>query len=246
MWPFSRKKSLLARGILRGWTDWHSHILPGVDDGIPSPEDALEVLRWYEEQGIREVWLTPHVMEDFPNTPAGLQARFEDLQRLWTGSVRLHLAAEHMLDALFEERLTRGEVLPIGPERDSLLVETSCYNAPMNFYELLERIKKAGYHPILAHPERYPYYSRRHKRYEQLHNAGARFQINILSFTGYFGEEARESALWLVKNGLVDYLGSDMHNVKHAHIIMDYISSKEWRKLSRDLEQTVKNDYITD
>ena len=77
-----------------------------------------------------------------------------------------------------------------------------------------------------------------------MHNAGARFQVNILSFTGYFGEEARDSALWFVRNGMIDYLGSDMHNVKHAHIIMDYINSKEWRKIAPELEQTVKNDMI--
>ena len=96
----------------------------------------------------------------------------------------------------------------------------------MNLDDLLFDMQVKGYKTILAHPERYTYYSRRRKRYEQLHNAGARFQINILSFTGYFGEEARDSALWFVRNGMIDYLGSDMHNVKHAHIIMDYINFK--------------------
>ena len=78
MWPFTRKKSLLEAGVLRDWTDWHCHILPGVDDGIPTLEDSLAALRWYEAQGVREVWLTPHVMEDIPNTPAQLQARFAE------------------------------------------------------------------------------------------------------------------------------------------------------------------------
>ena len=56
-------------------TDWHSHILPGVDDGFKSLEDSLAVLDMYQEAGIREVWLTPHVMEDIPNTTDGLRRR---------------------------------------------------------------------------------------------------------------------------------------------------------------------------
>ena len=125
-----------------------------------------------------------------------------------------------------------------------ILLENSFQQELMNLDELLFDMQVKGYRTILAHPERYTYYSRRRKRYEQLHNAGARFQINILSFTGYFGEEARESALWFVRNGMIDYLGSDMHNVKHAHIIMDYLNSKEWKKLSKEIEPTVKNDLI--
>jgi cytosine/adenosine deaminase-related metal-dependent hydrolase len=96
---FSRKKSLFDQGLLRGWTDWHSHILPGVDDGIRTLDDALAVLHWYAEQGVREVWLTPHVMEDCPNSPADLLERFAALRAAWNGPVVLHLAAENMLDA---------------------------------------------------------------------------------------------------------------------------------------------------
>ena len=55
MWPFSRKYSILESGILDGGTDWHCHILPGVDDGILSMEEALEVLAFFELTGIREV-----------------------------------------------------------------------------------------------------------------------------------------------------------------------------------------------
>ena len=211
MWPFSRKATLLSSGFLQGWTDWHSHILPGVDDGISSTDAALEVLRWYESQGVREVWLTPHVMEDYPNTPDDLKERFSALARQWEGSVTLHLAAEHMLDALFEERLKRGEVLPIGPEKDSLLVETSCYNAPMNFYELLEQIKKAGFHPLLAHPERYFYLD--DAAYRRLHDAGVAFQLNIPSLAGLYGPIPARKARKLLDAGYYTRTGSDLHSL---------------------------------
>lgn len=211
MWPFFRKQSLLARGFLRGWTDCHSHILPGVDDGIPSLEAALEVLHWYEAQGVREVWLTPHVMEDFPNTPSGLQARFDDLQRQWTGSVRLHLSAEHMLDALFEERLKAGDVLPFGETGDRLLVETSCYNAPISFPSLLEQIKARGFRPLLAHPERYFYMEE--ADYHRLHDAGVEFQLNVPSLCGLYGEMPARKARLLLKAGYYTCSGSDLHSL---------------------------------
>ena len=158
--------------------------------------------------------------------------------------MELFLSAEYRMDEYFDKEYAADHLLPM--PGNHILLENSFQQELMNLDELLFDMQVKGYRTILAHPERYPYYSRRRKRCEQLHNAGARFQINILSFTGYFGEEARDSALWFVKHGMVDYLGSDMHNPKHAHIIMDYINSKEWKKLSRDLEATVKNDYITD
>lgn len=210
---FSRKKSLLETGFLRGWTDWHSHILPGVDDGIPTLEDALAVLRWYEAQGVQEVWLTPHMMEDYPNAPADLRARFAALQQAWDGPVVLHLAAEHMLDALFEQRLEAGEVLPIGPDAGTLLVETSCYNAPMNLSALLDRIKKSGLHPLLAHPERYVYMS--DSAYRRLHESGVAFQLNLPSLCGAFGPAAAHKARRLLKAGYYSYAGSDLHSL-HA------------------------------
>ena len=122
-----------------GFIDWHSHILPGVDDGIKRMSDSLEVLRFYEDLGIRHVWLTPHIMEDYPNTTAELRARFEELKKEWNGKVELHLAAENMLDTLFEERLEAGDFLPIGEDGRHLLVETSYYTPRSEWMNFLIR-----------------------------------------------------------------------------------------------------------
>ena len=92
MFLFNNKKKLIDTGLFKGATDWHSHILPGVDDGIPSMKDSLEVLSYYEKIGISEVWLTPHIMEDIPNTTSELRERFNELTSAYTGSVKLHLA----------------------------------------------------------------------------------------------------------------------------------------------------------
>lgn len=68
MWPFKKQIPLKASGIFAGFTDWHSHILPGVDDGVQTLEESLAILQQYEVLGVKAVWLTPHIMEDIPNT----------------------------------------------------------------------------------------------------------------------------------------------------------------------------------
>ncbi len=94
VWPFKKRILLKDSGIFEGFTDWHSHILPGVDDGVRTMEEALEILRLYEGLGVKTVWLTPHIMEDTPNTTAHLRERFAELQAAYTGPITLHPAAE--------------------------------------------------------------------------------------------------------------------------------------------------------
>ena len=213
MWPFKKKvSSLKDSGMFEGFTDWHSHILPGVDDGIKTMEDSLGVLRAYEELGFKKVWLTPHIMEDYPNTPADLRSRFEELKRAWTGNVEIKLAAENMLDSLFEERLEANDLLPIGDDGSHLLVETSYYTPPYGMDEMLEKIRQKGYFTILAHPERYRYMEKAdYKRYKEM---GLLFQMNFVSLVGGYGETAQKKAEWLLSEGMIDLTGSDVHRLQ--------------------------------
>ena len=204
--------------IFNGFTDWHCHILPGVDDGIASIHDALAVLHTYEQLGVHEVWLTPHIMEDYPNTPADLRRRYDELCTEWKGKVRLQLAAEHMLDGIFPHRLEKGDVLPIGHARQHLLVETSYFNPPVGFHSILKDIKAAGYHPLLAHPERYVYMDE--EDYDELHDMGVLFQLNLPSLTGMYGENAQKKAQMLMKKDMYHATGTDLHRLKALEILL--------------------------
>lgn len=206
---FTKRFSLQSSGFFRNFTDWHSHILPGVDDGVRTPDEALRILQFYEQMGVRSVWLTPHIMEDIPNSTAHLKQRFAELQALYQGNITLHLAAENMLDSLFEERLATGDLLPIGDKGNHLLVETSCFNPPMGLTDLLLRIKSKGFYPILAHPERYAYMDE--EDYRKLKEIGIKFQLNLFSLTGLYGPEAHKKAEYLLRHGLYDLTGTDTH-----------------------------------
>ena len=234
-----RKYSILESGILEGGTDWHCHILPGVDDGIQTMEKALEVLAFYEETGIKEVWLTPHIMEDCPNETAALKARFGELQAAYQGPITLHLAAENMLDTLFDARFAAADLLTIGEapgQARHLLVETSYFNPPMAFNQTLDEIRLRGYKPLLAHPERYVYMGP--ADYARLKEAGVLFQLNLMSLAGLYGKAAAHTASKLLLQGMYDFTGSDLHRLspwRHA-ISQKVLSKKEVDALQKLLK----------
>lgn len=206
---FSLNTPLLP--LFNGFVDYHCHILPGVDDGVRKMSDSLAILEEYSKMGVKQVYLTPHVMEDVPNSPAALRTRFEELKAALVEkgieAPELRLASEHMLDGLFENRLRSGDVLPLGSAH--LLVETSYYNPPFNMDDLLFAVNAKGYVPVLAHPERYMYMEI--KDYEKLKSDGVWFQLNLSSLLGFYGHVAKNKAERLLKEGWYNLVGTDLH-----------------------------------
>ncbi len=164
-------------------------------------------------------------MEDYPNWTDRLRARFEELQKAWKGNVQLRLASENMLDSLFEERLAARDLLPIGENGDHLLVETSYFSAPMGFDGIIDSIKSAGYYPLLAHPERYTYMNE--EDYKRLRAKGVKMQLNYVSLVGGYGETAKKKSIWLLKNGMIDAVGSDVHRLKSNQTLIAQKPSKK-------------------
>lgn len=225
MWPFSSKYNLLQSGIFNGWTDRHSHILPGVDDGIQSIKDSLAILTMYEQMGVKKVWLTPHIMEDCPNTPEKLKVRFEELESAYQGKTELSLSAENMMDELFVKRLEQGILMPYGDNQDELLIETSYVQPPMGMEGILRDMRKAGYTPVLAHPERYLYMDA--EKYENIKEMGVKFQLNVTSLIGAYGKQVKERAEYLLNEGYYNYSGSDAHSY---HAIQRAFEHKSLKK----------------
>lgn len=225
MFLFSSKTSVRSFNLFEGATDHHSHLLYGVDDGFQSLEETLSALSLYEQAHLDTLCLTPHVMEDVPNTTQKLQERFQALREAYKGPVQLRLGAEYMMDGVFRERLESLDLLPSGRSKDHILVETSYYNPPVDFFELLERIQKKGFHPLLAHPERYLFLER--KDYMRLNESGVKMQLNFLSLTGFYGDTARKNAQMLLKNGFYCCMGGDLHSLSQTRHLMEAALKKD-------------------
>ena len=128
---------------------------------------------------------------------------------MYHGKIELALAAEYMMDNLFEERLEKDDLLPFEEGKHYLLVETSYFNPPMGLNNILLRIKTKGYIPVLAHPERYVYMDE--NDYRQLKGLNVRLQLNLFSLVGAYGIGIRKKAEWLLRNSFYDLAGSDTH-----------------------------------
>ena len=227
---FFNKRKVSGSGLLTGFTDWHSHILPGVDDGVKHLESSLKILDRLEQEGVQRVVFTPHIMEDVPNTTADLRQRFDTFLTQYKGGIQLSLAAENMMDHLFEQRLEAGDLLPLHDR--FILVETSYFNPPYQMEQLLERIRERGYTPVLAHPERYQYMDMNH--YRHLHQLGIIFQLNVPSLTGAYGEEAMLKSKQLLDLGWYQRLGMDIHSY---HFLDAFLRSRILKKELRQLEK---------
>lgn len=235
MWPFTKYVSLGKSGLLQGMTDYHSHLLPGVDDGVKTVEESLQILAQYEELGIKAVWLTPHIMEDIPNATRHLKTRFHELTSLYKGTVRLNLAAEYMLDNLFASRLEEDDLLPIEEDKGKrfLLIETSYFNPPMELEATLKRIQARGYYPLLAHPERYEYMSK--KDYRALKDMDIYFQLNLSALGEMYGGRVKAKAEMLLKGQMYDFVGMDVHSLRYLGVLAEAPVKKEIINLLRKI-----------
>ena len=215
---FFRRKNKPSADFSNIRTDIHSHLLPGIDDGVPSVEVSLRIIRGMVSLGYRKLVTTPHIMWDmYKNTPAMIQARLDEVQLAIQKEgidIELSAAAEYFIDDHFEELLR--EKKPLLAIKDNLvLVEFSMVSQPFDLKEVLFEMQMQGYQPIIAHPERYVYLDQNKTFYDELKDSGCFFQCNLLSLSGYYGKTVQELAKYLTRARYYDYVGSDIHSLRH-------------------------------
>ncbi|WP_299522941.1 CpsB/CapC family capsule biosynthesis tyrosine phosphatase [uncultured Lutibacter sp.] len=240
---FKNKQTSITTNFPDDFVDIHSHILPGVDDGSQSFEDSLALLKKMHSYGINTIILTPHIMEGvWENSSLSLKKRFNEfndfLKKVNFTEVQLKLAAEYMLDGNFNTLLKTEKLLTI--KDNYLLIEMSYLNAPLNLYETLFAIQIAGYKPILAHPERYAFYHNNYAEYSKLKEAGCLFQLNLLSLTKYYGKEVTTIAKKLLKDNLIDFVGTDTHHDRH----LNYLERINSTAIIKKLTPILKNNEV--
>ena len=141
-------------------TDMHSHLIPGIDDGAKTIEDSISLIKQLHSVGYTRLITTPHIMSDFfRNTPENIKEGLEKVRAAIKEEnipVEIDAAAEYYIDDGFMHKLEEERLLTFGD--NYLLVEISYMNPPENLREVFFRALVHGYKPILAHPERYPYW----------------------------------------------------------------------------------------
>ena len=240
---FKPKKIPLTELFPTNFVDIHTHLLPGIDDGAKNMKDSIALIKRMHGYGIKNFICTPHIMEGvWENSKENILAKLaelkEELVKQGLNDITIHAAAEYLLDANFSTLLKNKDLLTI---KDTyILVELSYINAPINLYKVLFDIQIAGYKPILAHPERYSYFHNNFDSYLKLKEAGCLFQLNLLSLSNYYGKEVSIIAKKLLKNRLIDFVGSDTHQSRH----LNYLESIDNTAIVKSIEPILKNNAL--
>ena len=227
----------LPEGIFRGVCDVHCHLLPGVDDGFSTTEKSLHALKKLEERGIQRIILTPHFMKDYPNNNrTSIMAKFEAYKTevAKVSKIEIRLAGEYMLDACFMDHYKQGFLTL--DNKDQVLCETSYMMYEPGITEMLYDIMCDELQPVIAHPERYEYAVK--DNYHRWKAKRYKFQLNLLSLAGAYGKPAMVKSHYLLKEGMYDYVGSDMHNLDNFRRFLSEIrlSTKNIERLEQLLE----------
>lgn len=202
-------------------TDIHSHLIPGIDDGSQSMTESIEMLKALISLGYKKVITTPHIMSDmYPNTKEVILAGYDKLKEEIGKqglSIEVEVASEYFMDAHFEELLARKEILTFGD--DMVLFELPFGQEPLNLKKIIFDMQLAGYTPVIAHPERYSYWHKDFKKYQDLFSKDVILQLNINSLSGHYSPEVQRVAEKLIDQGLISLIGTDMHHIGHADLL---------------------------
>jgi protein-tyrosine phosphatase len=231
------KSAVTSTGQLPFTLDMHSHILPGIDDGSPNVETSLMLVRGLYDLGIRTCIATPHIIGDlYRNSNETIEPALEKLQNACAAAalpVQITAAAEYMLDDYFMQLLQSDKPLRT-LHKNLLLTELPYTSQPANLQEMLFHIITAGYHPVLAHPERYFYFHNNFEDYKWLKDLGFILQVNLLSLTGYYGKNVARAAKYLLDAGLAGIVGTDLHHSRHLSALQSAENQKLFNKYVQD------------
>ena len=220
--------------------DIHCHLLYGVDDGPDTIEESIKMLRIAEEQGVTDIILTPHYRrgmfkydkEQILKKKKELDKHAEEI------GIRLHLGTEYHVNGSILEHLESGRCLPLA-NSEYVLTEYAYETEYSYIFKMTQELLRHGYIPVIAHVERYKCLVKNPKHLDELQEIGALIQMNAGAIIGEDGWGVKNFCKKVLKNGWVDVIGSDSHDVKKRACYMedcyDYITDKYGEKLAHRL-----------
>jgi tyrosine-protein phosphatase YwqE len=213
--------------------DMHSHLIPGVDDGAKTLEESIALIQRMHELGYKKLITTPHIQNEFyKNTPETILPGLDKIRealRVENIPVELEAAGEYLVDDGLEEKISTGGLMTFGD--NYVLVELSYFNPHPNLKTFIFNLQIEGYKVILAHPERYSYWFNDFAKFEDLKDRGVYFQLNLVSLAGYYPDPVKKFAEKLIEKGMIDFVGSDMHNMNYMDAIEDCLKERSLAKL---------------
>lgn len=220
-------------------TDLHSHLIPGIDDGVKTLEESIEIISKMKDLGFKKIITTPHIMSHrFPNTKEIILSKAKKVRKELKKrniDIDFKAAAEYYFDEYFLEQIEKNDLLTFND--NYILFELSYTLKPLGLEPTIQNLIERGYKPILAHPERYSFLYSDYSKYDKLKSTGVKFQINLNSLIGFYGRNPKKAAKYLVDNAFVDFVGSDIH-------AMNYFDSFKKAIMSSETSDTFKKNNI--
>lgn len=223
---------------MTGMVDIHCHVLPGVDDGAKTVEESVEMVRMLKEQGVDVIFATPHFRRRMFETPMDrINAAYEQLCR-----EAAHLGTEIFLGCEFHANMDMEELFdqkfrPSMGGTPYVLVEFSGGDEYSYVRERLSAMLSRGWIPIIAHVERYPKVIKDLENVRELSELGARISVNADSILGKAGFSLKRICKKMIREDLIDMVGSDAHGVKGRIPRMkecsEYLSKKYGEEYTR-------------
>lgn len=233
MFSFFKKSGRVEPDLSFIGADMHSHLLPGIDDGLQTPEESIAFIGDLYNLGYKKLICTPHIISDiYPNSPETILPKLEMVRQAVKEKgidIVIEAAAEYMVDMDMEKLVVENKpLLTFG--RNLILIEMSFVAASPNIEQVIFQLRLKGLQPVLAHPERYGYYHNDFEKYRHYVELGCLLQVNLLSLLGYYGKAVKTIAEKLIKHRMVDLLGTDMHHDRHLAALKDLASKKDFYK----------------
>lgn len=229
----------LIEMIPKNFVDIHSHILPGVDDGPKKIDQSIELISEMKKMGFSKIIGTPHTYPGlYNNTNNSIKKSLNQVRNNIKIKIELSCASEYMVDESLIHKAENNNLLCLSD--NFVLIETSINYTPLIFDDVIFNLQTNGYNPVIAHPERYTYMYKEKEKIFSLADKGCKFQINLLSIVGYYGKNSIIFCDFLLKNNLVDFVGSDIHNLGQLTYFNNPIKIKENRKITKIFENTKK------
>ncbi|MCR4584350.1 MAG: protein tyrosine phosphatase [Lachnospiraceae bacterium] len=218
-------------------TDIHSHLIWGVDDGSRSLDMSLEMIRMGAAQGVSRIFCTPHFSSQFhAYTNENIKRKFEILREKAAGECELYLGQEIFAGSEVPDMLREGRLLTMANSR-YVLVEFYPWENFYNMVKLVREMVMDSYRPILAHIERYKELSDLGK-VEALIEQGAYMQMNLSDISGKFLDKTAAYCRNALENGLIHFLGTDMHDT--AKRTPRLTEALKW------MDKKLDEDYVRD